>query len=133
MAAVAWTGTVTRDEVAERSADTVVMDARSFERYAGYEEPVDPEAGHIPGAISVPLSHSLTSDLRFLPADELAARFRAMDLEERSVIAQCGSGVTACHNILAMELAGMPRPALYVGSWSDWSTSGLPFNTGPMP
>ena len=133
MTARPWTGTVSRDEVAERSADTVVIDARSFERYAGFEEPIDPEAGHIPGAISVPLSHSLTSDLRFLPADELAARFRAMDLDERTVIAQCGSGVTACHNILAMELAGMPRPALYVGSWSDWSTSGLPFNTGPMP
>ena len=128
-----WAGTVSRDDVAGRSSDTVVIDARSFERYAGFEEPIDPKAGHIPGAISVPMSHNLSSDQRLLDPNELAGRFDAMDLRDRTVISQCGSGVTACHNVLAMELAGLERPLLYVGSWSDWSASDLPIRTGPMP
>ncbi len=128
-----WAGVVERDAVARRSSSTIVIDARSFERYAGFEEPVDPQAGHIPGAISVPMSHNLASDLTFLDPDELAIRFRGLGLDRGDVIAQCGSGVTACHDILAMEIAGLGRPKLYVGSWSDWSSSDMPIATGPTP
>ena len=98
------------------------------------EEPVDPKAGHIPGAISLPQEGNLTADLAFLPPETLHSRFSdAGILTSEDVIVHCGSGVTACHNILAMEVAGFRRPALYVGSWSDWSSRGLPVATGAAP
>jgi len=129
-----WGGVVVRDQVASRSVGTMVIDARSGERYRGDEEPVDPKAGHIPGAISLPLEDNLAPDLSFLPPSALRHRFVGAGVADVDrVISQCGSGVTACHNILAMEVAGIDRPDLYVGSWSDWSCSDLPVATGSAP
>jgi len=112
-----WRGVVDRDIVINRQDDTILIDSRSRERYVGDEEPIDPKAGHIPGAISLPQAENLTEGLMFLPPD----------------IVHCGSGVTACHNILAMDVAGFEQPLLYVGSWSDWSAHDLPFATGEAP
>jgi thiosulfate/3-mercaptopyruvate sulfurtransferase len=107
----------------ESGADDVrIMDARSGERYRGEQEPIDPVAGHIPGAFTLPLTGNLAADGRFLPADELRMRYlQALgDLQPDQVAAMCGSGVTACHNLLAMEIAGLKGSRLYAGSWSEW-------------
>jgi thiosulfate/3-mercaptopyruvate sulfurtransferase len=129
-----WRGVVDRTAVIARSSDSLLMDARSLERYRGDEEPVDPKAGHIPGAISIPQTENLSDDLAFLSPDTLRDRFsRAGITGANGDIAHCGSGVTACHNILAMEVAGITRPWLYVGSWSDWSSADLPVATGDTP
>jgi thiosulfate/3-mercaptopyruvate sulfurtransferase len=100
---------------------TIVLDARSAERYAGEQEPIDPVAGHIPGALNRFWQANL-ADGRFKSAAELRAEFDAL-LAGRApaeVIHVCGSGVTACHNLLAMEIAGLPGGRLYAGSWSEW-------------
>jgi len=94
-----------------------LVDARSRARFDGVEEPVDPVAGHIPGAVCRPFQENLTDDGRFQPAAELARHFA--DLPE-DVVCYCGSGVTAAHNVLAMRIAGRPEPVLYPGSWSEW-------------
>jgi thiosulfate/3-mercaptopyruvate sulfurtransferase len=104
---------VTADEVAV--TDAAVYDARTAERYAHGAE-IDPRPGHIPGAISRPWAGNLGADGRFLPAEQL----RRLYDRRRPAIAYCGSGVTACHDLLAMELAGMGDTALYPGSWSQW-------------
>ncbi len=130
----AWSRTVDRDAVMKRSDARIVIDARSRARYRGCEEPVDAVAGHIPGAISMPLTGNLNDDLTFRPPHELKRRFEAVGITRaEEVISQCGSGVTACHNILAMTAAGMGTADLYVGSWSDWSVSGFPVATGLAP
>ncbi len=99
-----------------------LLDAREPERYRGESEPIDPVAGHIPGAISAPFSGNLR-DGRFRSPAELAARFRTLGIDPASDTAcYCGSGVTATHNIIALLLAGFPEPALYPGSWSEWVT-----------
>jgi len=129
-----WTATVDRDDVRHRATGTVVIDARSAERYRGDSEPVDPEAGHIPGALSMPLSRNLNDDLIFRTADELREHFVSQGITgDTKVFSQCGSGVTACHNILALTIAGMTGADLYVGSWSDWSGAGYPVATGDRP
>lgn len=99
-----------------------ILDARAPERYRGDIEPLDPVAGHIPGAINRPYSANLTSQLTFKPADLLRAEFAAElgTTSPAAVIHQCGSGVTACHNVLAMAIAGLPGSRLYPGSWSEW-------------
>lgn len=99
-----------------------IIDARAPERYHGEEEPLDPVAGHIPGALNLPYAKNLGSDRRFLSPDELRARYEdALGVQEVGRVAvYCGSGVTAAHDILAMELAGMGTAALYPGSWSEW-------------
>jgi len=99
-----------------------VIDARAGERFRGEKEPLDPVAGHIPGAINRPYAGNLGPDGSFAPAHELRAAFRALlgDLPASEVVHQCGSGVTACHNLLAMEVAGLPGSKLYPGSWSEW-------------
>jgi thiosulfate/3-mercaptopyruvate sulfurtransferase len=118
-------GTLDRDEVAAGLDDLVLLDARSVERYRGDEDPVDPVAGHIPTAISAPCTDNLGPDQRFLPAAALAERYRRLGATEpERVVAYCGSGVTACHDLLAMELAGLGGARLYPGSWSDWSAHG---------
>jgi thiosulfate/3-mercaptopyruvate sulfurtransferase len=104
----------------------VLVDARAAERYRGETEPVDPVAGHIPGAVNVPTSSNLDAVGRFKSPDELRRIYRAVGAVEaadngRTVAAYCGSGVTATHDILAMEVAGIPA-ALYAGSWSGWIT-----------
>jgi thiosulfate/3-mercaptopyruvate sulfurtransferase len=105
-----------------RDSNTVLVDARAPERYAGTMEPIDPVAGHIPGAVNHPFSANLGPDGRFLSAAELERRWRerlpGRDLE--NLVAMCGSGVTACHNLLSLEVAGLPGGKLYAGSWSEW-------------
>ena len=107
--------------------DGVLLDARAAERYRGEVEPVDPKAGHIPGAASAPTVDNLGPDGRFLPAEELRARFAALGVEAGSPVATyCGSGVTACVPLQRLILAGREDARLYPGSWSDWSSRGLP-------
>ena len=98
-----------------------LLDARSAERYRGETEPVDPVAGHIPGAVSAPTTGNVNADGTFAGAAELAARFAALGVtgDGTPVGAYCGSGVTAAHEVLALALAGVPA-ARYVGSWSNW-------------
>ncbi|NVZ72070.1 sulfurtransferase [Pseudomonas costantinii] len=101
-----------------------LIDARAQPRFRGEVEPIDPIAGHIPGAQCVAFNENLGSDGRFLPADQLKQRFAAQ-LQDRSpdeLVAYCGSGVTACHNLFALSLAGYPLGKLYAGSWSEWIT-----------
>ncbi|GAA1541519.1 sulfurtransferase [Actinomadura kijaniata] len=98
----------------------VLLDARAAERYRGETEPIDPVAGHIPGAVNAPTLGNVGVDGRFLPADLLRERFAKLGATDAADVgAYCGSGVTAAHEILALTLAGVPA-ALYVGSWSNW-------------
>jgi thiosulfate/3-mercaptopyruvate sulfurtransferase len=120
-------------EARMRDASWRILDARSPERYAGEVEPIDPVAGHVPGAINHPFARNLTDDGHFLPKLELQKNF-GHTLEQRSpdhIIAMCGSGVTAAHLLLAMEAAGLHGARLYAGSWSEWiSDSSRPVATG---
>jgi thiosulfate/3-mercaptopyruvate sulfurtransferase len=99
-----------------------LLDARGPERYAGKLEPIDSVAGHIPRAVNHPFSRNLNSDARFLSADELAQQYSVSQggVSDEHTIVMCGSGVTACHLLLAMEVAGKPGAKLYAGSWSEW-------------
>jgi len=141
----AWPGPLTLEEPAEEPGDfstphaewprwavvgadelgdvPVVVDARAPERYRGEVEPLDPRAGHVPGARNGYWADNLGSDGRFLPPSVLSERFRALGLGESAegVAVYCGSGVSACHNLLALEHAGLGRGRLYPGSWSEWS------------
>jgi thiosulfate/3-mercaptopyruvate sulfurtransferase len=109
-------------ERALRELKTVLVDARAQERYAGTVEPIDPVAGHIPGAVNHPFSANLRADGRFLPATELERRWqeRLAGRDPENLVAMCGSGVTACHNLLSLEVAGLSGGKLYAGSWSEW-------------
>lgn len=113
--------TVTTWDIMTR-APRCLVDARGPTRYRGDEEPVDPVAGHIPHAVNVPFAENTDKDGRFLPAEMLRAKFeRALNgLPASEAAFYCGSGVTAPHDILAMEVAGLPGAALYPGSWSEW-------------
>jgi thiosulfate/3-mercaptopyruvate sulfurtransferase len=116
----AW---LSADEVAERvRAGWRLLDARAPERFAGKVEPIDPVAGHVPGAHNHPFSTNLGPGGRFLSADELRKRYEAVQagVPDDRTIAMCGSGVTACHLLLAMEAAGKKGARLYAGSWSEW-------------
>ena len=99
-----------------------VIDARAPERYRGETEPIDPVAGHIPGALNRLYKNNLDANGRFKSADALRAEFQALlaGRKPEQIVHQCGSGVSACHNILAMEIAGLPGSRLYPGSWSEW-------------
>ena len=116
------------------SARGVLLDARAGERYRGEVEPIDPRAGHIPGAVSAPTADNLGPDGRFLSADALRDRFAALGIDgEHPVGAYCGSGVTAAHEVAALAIAGIDA-ALYPGSFSQWSRrSERPVATGPTP
>jgi thiosulfate/3-mercaptopyruvate sulfurtransferase len=104
-------------------ASLVVLDARDAARFRGETEPVDPRAGHIPGARNLPCRENLDPSGRFLPAEELRRRFHEVGVVDgASVVSYCGSGVTACHNLLAMEVAGLGVGRLYPGSWSQYSS-----------
>jgi thiosulfate/3-mercaptopyruvate sulfurtransferase len=104
----------------------LLLDARAPERYRGEVEPIDPVAGHIPGAVNLPFAE-LAPGGRFLAPDELRARFQAAGAAPgRELVAYCGSGVTACVLLLAAEVAGLDPGRLYPGSWSEWSGRGLP-------
>lgn len=109
------------DEVARHlAASGIVVDSREAVRFVGEVEPIDAVAGHVPGAINLPFGGNLT-DGRFHDAASLRRRFEPL-ADDPEAIVYCGSGVTACHNALAIEQAGLPRPRVYVGSWSGWST-----------
>jgi len=110
----------------------LVFDARAAERYRGDSEPIDPRAGHIPGARNAPYKENLTSDPVpvFLAPAALRSRYEALGAHREEPIVYCGSGVTACHDLLALELAGL-RGRLYAGSWSEWAADAqLPAATG---
>lgn len=130
-----WTKTIDRDQLRGRLGEVTLLDARAAPRYRGEVEPIDPVAGHIPTARNAPTDGNLGPDGRFLPADALAERFRALgaDGSDGKVVTSCGSGTSATHHALAMRVAGLPDPILYVGSWSDWSTAGYPVATGLEP
>ncbi|HHU40448.1 MAG TPA: sulfurtransferase [Propionibacterium sp.] len=111
----------------------LVVDARAPERYRGEVEPVDPRAGHIPGAINIPFSGNL-ADGFFRSPGELRERYAEHGITDAAgVVVSCGSGVTACHDLIAMEHAGLGRGRLYPGSWSQWSNTERPAETGPQP
>jgi thiosulfate/3-mercaptopyruvate sulfurtransferase len=112
--------------------DVPILDARAGERYRGEKEPIDPKAGHIPGAVSAPWMENLGPDGRFKSPAELRERFAALGVEEGAVV-YCGSGVNATHDLLAMEVAGLRNGRLYAGSWSDWSHRDAPVATGKDP
>ena len=112
---------------------TVILDARAAERYEGRVEPVDSRPGHIPGARSAPYAGNVSAETQtFLTPELLRARYRDLGVSrEKTVVAYCGSGVTACHTLLALHLAGFDDAQLYEGSWSDWSKDpSLPAATG---
>ena len=111
-------------ENAQYGMNTILLDARSKERYEGISDPVDPVAGHVPGAISHPLGNNLDRTGKFKTKEELKHNFDKISNEfrEKDVISMCGSGITACHNILALEISGIKNVRLYVGSWSEWIT-----------
>jgi thiosulfate/3-mercaptopyruvate sulfurtransferase len=112
----------------------VVIDSRDPSRFAGEIEPVDSVAGHVPGAINLLYGDNLASDGRFRPVDELRLRFAPAIGDDDQPIVYCGSGVTACHNALAMEHAGLGLPRVYVGSWSGWiADPDRPVATGTTP
>jgi thiosulfate/3-mercaptopyruvate sulfurtransferase len=122
-------GFVTTGELAEQVAcgalsggHTVLIDARGADRFAGENETIDPVAGHIPGARNHPFAGNVDAQGRFLPAEQLRHRWLQSlgQTPATQVISMCGSGVTACHNLLAMEVAGLGGARLYAGSWSEW-------------
>lgn len=109
----------------------VLLDARNSDRYRGDHDPVDPRPGHVPGARSLPCRSNLNADGTFLAPGTLRRRFSAAGVRSgREVISYCGSGVTACHNLLAMEHAGLEPGRLFPGSWSQYSRTSLPVATG---
>lgn len=128
------TGLLDADGAAALARSGVLLDARAGERYRGEVEPIDPVGGHIPGAVSAPTNENVGADGRFLPAEELGARFKALGVSEGSEVGvYCGSGVSAAHEVLALAVAGVPA-ALYVGSWSEWSSDpSRPVAVGPDP
>ncbi len=130
-----WTRTIDRDALRGRLGSVRLLDARATARYRGETEPIDAYPGHIPTAISAPTDGNLAADGHFRSPAELRARFQSLaaDGHEMDVVNACGSGVAACHNALAMRIAGLPDPLLYPGSYSDWTRTGYPVATGEEP
>ena len=110
------------DDMIEKD-DFVVVDVRESQRYRGEAEPIDLVAGHIPGSTNIPFMENLDADGSFLSAAELKAKYQKVfeNIPEENRVVHCGSGVTACHTLLAVAIANLPIPKLYVGSWSEWS------------
>lgn len=130
-----WTWPLSQLQEVTTAADDlgkVVIDVRESYRYRGESEPIDTVAGHIPGAINRPYTENLGPDGRFRSAEDLKHLYAQLFLDRASsdVIVHCGSGITACHTLLALEIAGLHGASLYVGSWSEWSRSGLPIAVG---
>ena len=125
--------TATIDEVAQASvhADQVIIDVRDADRFAGLTEPIDLIAGHIPGATNVPFTENLDAQGLFLEPEVLRKKYEEVfgNRAPEDSIVHCGSGVTACHTLLALDYAGFPIPKLYVGSWSEWSRNDKPMVT----
>lgn len=128
IAAAHWTPGEGRDDLVGTDAvgalgdDTLLIDARAGERYRGETEPIDPRAGHIPGARSAPWAGNLGPDGRFLPPEALRARYAALGADVLPTVAYCGSSLNATHDLLALEIAGIDGGRLYEGSWSAWSS-----------
>lgn len=108
---------------AVKNDNILIIDVRSKERYDGFIEPIDLKAGHIPSAINIPLTENLNADGTFLTLEKLYEKYTTAlkGYDAGNIIVHCGSGVTACHTLLAIAAAGLPMPKLYVGSWSEWS------------
>lgn len=108
-----------------------IIDVREAFRYNGVSEPIDLVAGHIPGAINMPFTQNLNSSGTFLSSQELKEKYNAVQAKSapEHTIVHCGSGITACHTLLAFAVAELPIPKLYVGSWSEWSRSNKPIAT----
>ena len=137
-----WRGVIEREALKSRLGSVTLLDARAAPRYRGEVEPIDPVPGHIPTAVSAPFDMNLDTNGRMLGPGALRALYAEMGIEAgngeasapgREVVASCGSGTSATHHSLAMRLAGLPDPILYVGSYSDWSRSGEQVATGPEP
>lgn len=122
---------ITAVEMASQSVDYLVIDVREEKRYLGVHEPIDLVAGHIPGAINFPFTENLDENGCFLSPEKLIVKYEKClnNIKSENVIFHCGSGVTACHSILAMNYARLPMPKLYVGSWSEWSRNNKPIAT----
>lgn len=118
-----------------RHPEWKVLDVRAGARYRGEEESLDPVAGHIPGALNLPFARNLQADGCFKPRAELEALYADLldGLRPDHLVVHCGSGVTACHTLLALETAGLSGSALFVGSWSEWCRSGRPIGLGENP
>ncbi|MCI9846576.1 sulfurtransferase [Flavobacterium pectinovorum] len=116
---------------ARNNPENIVIDVRDKNRFDGLTEPLDLIAGHIPGAVNVPFSENLDENGFYISAEKLAKKYTQIlgNVKPENVIIHCGSGVTACHTLLAMDYAGIPIPQLYVGSWSEWSRNNLPMAT----
>lgn len=117
-----WVSTTEVLEIVRGRKRNLLLDARGPARYRGEEETIDPVAGHIPGAVNLPYAGNVAEDGRFLNPEALRRRFEQVlgDVRPEQVVCMCGSGVTACHNLLAMEVAGFKGARLYAGSWSEW-------------
>ena len=118
------------------SREKRLIDARSPDRYRGENETIDPSGGHIPGALNRFFKENIDAQGRFKPAAQLREEFSSLlgNSQPEEVIHQCGSGVSACHNLLAMEAAGLAGGTLYPGSWSEWcSRPEAPIATGAEP
>ncbi|MFE6822910.1 sulfurtransferase [Streptomyces sp. NPDC057690] len=128
------TGLLDADGAAALAGSGVLFDARAGERYRGEVEPIDRVGGHIPGAVSAPTNDNVGPDGRFLSADDLRDRFKALGASDGTEVGvYCGSGVSGAHEVLALAVAGIPA-ALYVGSWSEWSSDpARPVAVGPDP
>ena len=126
------TATIQEVEKAVKDPDQLVIDVRESRRFVGEIEPIDTVAGHIPGAVNAPFSDNLTADQSFKSEKELSEKYKSLigNRNPKNVIVHCGSGVTACHTLLAMEHAGIKGARLYVGSWGEWSRTGRPIGKG---
>lgn len=124
MTVVPQQATVTAEQILEHltQARFTLIDARAAERYRGEKEPIDAVAGHVPGALNRPTTANLQAGGTFKPAEQLRVEFQELlgDTAIDSVVCYCGSGITACHNLFALELAGLSGAKLYPGSWSEW-------------
>jgi thiosulfate/3-mercaptopyruvate sulfurtransferase len=139
----AWSNVIEREALKDRLGSVTILDARAAPRYRGEVEPIDPVAGHIPTAINAPFDTNLDLSGRMLGPGALRARFEELGIgdgdgdgegaHQREVVTSCGSGTSATHHNLAMRVAGLPDPILYVGSYSDWSRSGEAIATGEQP
>jgi thiosulfate/3-mercaptopyruvate sulfurtransferase len=113
-------------EKAAKDPNKLVIDVRESRRFSGEIEPIDTIAGHIPGAVNAPFAENLSADQQFKSQKELSEKYKQLigNRDPKNVIVHCGSGVTACHTLLAMEHAGITGAKLYVGSWGEWSRTG---------
>lgn len=131
----AWSRVIDREALRASLGSVRLLDARAPARYRGEVEPIDAYAGHIPTAVSAPTDDNLAAEQRFLPPEQLVARYRTLgaDGTHGPVVVSCGSGVSATHDALALRIAGLPDATLYPGSYSDWTQQGWPVATGDEP